>query len=267
MDPNELVRLHYSRDDLEGLVLGALAAAGVDVDDLHVDDLAGVDQLHAGFGAATAYLLDQLALAPAMSLLDVGSGVGGPARMAAARNGCKVSGIDLSADFVDLARSLTERVGLSNQVGYDVGSATDLPYPDASFSRAMMNHVGMNIADKAQVFAEVRRVLEPGGLFSVYEQMRLGNGALTFPLPWAEDEASSFVETRERYAALLEGAGFGVDHDEDRTAANAAGGPPTPGALSPAALFGPEFGERIANNIADTTAGTLGAVLMVARAT
>lgn len=266
MDPDDFVRQHYSRDDLEGVVLNALGAAGIDVDTLGVGDLAGLDQLHAGFGPATEYLLDRLALDPGMSLLDVGSGIGGPARMAAARNGCKVTGIDLSVDFVALARSLTERVGLGAQVGFDVGSATDLPYADASFERAMLNHAGMNIADKARVFTEVRRVLEAGGLFAVYEQMRTGDGSLTFPQPWADGEASSFVETRERYAGLLESSGFSVDLDEDRTAANAAGGPPAPGALSPVAVFGPEFGERIANNIAAAATGTLSSVLMVARA-
>lgn len=266
MDAEDLVRRHYSGDDLEAVVIGALRAAGLDIDALRIEDLAGLDQLHAGFGPATEHLLDSLALTPGITLLDVGCGVGGPARMAAARNGCQVTGIDLSPDFVDLARSLTERLGLTSQVSFDVGSATDLPYPDGSFARAMLNHVGMNIADKARLFAEVRRVLEPGGLFAVYEQMRTGDGELVYPLPWADDEASSFVETRQRYAELLDSAGFSVEHDEDRTAANAAGGPPAPGALGPGDLFGPGFEERLGNNIAAAMTGTLSAVLMVARA-
>ena len=266
MDAEDLVRGHYRGDDLEGVVLAALRDAGVDVDGLRAEDLAGLDQLHAGFGRATEHLLDALDLGPGATLLDVGCGVGGPSRMAAVRHGCRVRGIDLSPDFVDLARRLTERVGLSARVSHDLGSATDLPYEDGSFARAMLIHVGMNIADKATVFAEVRRVLEPGGRFAVYEQMRIGDGDLVYPLPWAEDEASSFVETRDRYAELLEGAGFVVEHEEDRTAANAAAGPPPPGALSPGTLFGPGFGERLGNNIAAAMAGTLGAVLMVARA-
>lgn len=266
MDAEDLVRRHYGGDDLEAVVLGALRAAGLDIDALRIEDLAGLDQLHAGFGPATEHLLDSLALTAGMALLDVGCGVGGPARMAAARHRCQVTGIDLSPDFVDLARSLTERLGLSSQVTYDVGSATDLPYPDGSFARAMLNHVGMNIADKARLFAEVRRVLEPGGLLAVYEQMRTGDDELVYPLPWADDEASSFVETRQRYAELLDGAGFSVKHDEDRTAANAAGGPPPAGALNPGDLFGAGFGERLGNNIAAAMAGTLSAVLMVAHA-
>lgn len=266
MDAEETVRAHYGRDDLEGVVRAALARAGVDVDTVRVDDLSGLDQLHAGFAPATEHLLDQLRLAAGMTLLDVGSGVGGPARLAAARHGCQVTGIDLSPPFVDLARTLTAWVGLSDSVHFDVGSATDLPYGDATFSRAMLNHVGMNIADKSAVFTEVRRVLEPGGRFGVYEQMRVGGGELTYPLPWADDATSSFVESRERYRALLQAAGFVIEQDEDRTAAVAAAGPPPDGALTPGDLFGPGFAERIGNNVAATMAGVLSPILLVVRA-
>jgi ubiquinone/menaquinone biosynthesis C-methylase UbiE len=266
LDTDRVVREHYSRDDLEGVVRAALGRVGVDVDAVRVEDLAGLDQLHAGSVAAAEYLLDALGLTAGMTLLDVGSGVGGPARLAAARYGCRVNGIDLSPDFVELARSLTEWVGLTALVTFDVGSATALPYEDGSFARAMLNHVGMNIADKGGVFAEVRRVLEPGALFAVYEQMRTGEGELTYPLPWAADERSSFVESRERYVELLASAGFVVERDEDRTAALAAAGPPPSGALTPADLFGPGFAERVTNNLAATRAGILGPVLIVARA-
>lgn len=264
MDVDDLVRGHYSDDDLEAVVIGALRSAGFDVDALRIEDLAGLDQLHAGFATATEHVLHSLALTPGITLLDVGCGVGGPARMAADRHGCHVTGIDLTPDLVNLARSLTDRLRLTSQVTFDVGSAIDLPYPDGSFSRAMLNHVGMNIADKALLFAEVRRVLEPGGLFAVYDQMRTGDGELVYPLPWADDEAASFVETRQHYTELLVSAGFRVDHDEDRTAAIFAGGPPSPGALSPRDLFGPAFEQQVGNNVAAFLTGTLSAVLMVA---
>jgi SAM-dependent methyltransferase len=266
MDAEDRVREHYSGDDLEGRVLDALRASGADVDALRVEDLGGLDQLHAGFGSATEHLLDALDLSADLTLLDVGCGVGGPARTAAARHGCRVTGIDLSADFVGVARSLTDRVGLSSLARFDVGSATELAYPDGSFDRAMLNHVGMNMPDKARVFAEVRRVLPEGGLFAVHEQMRIGEGELTFPMPWADDESSSFVEAKDRYLELLDAAGFAVELEEDRTAANAAAGPPPPGAADPGVLFGEGFVERITNNIHAAMAGTLAAVLVVARA-
>ncbi len=267
MDIEAIVRDHYGRDDLETVMLDALRGAGVDIDQLQVEDLSGLDQLHAGSVPATEHLLDALALTADTSLLDVGAGVGGPARLAAARHGGRVTGIDLSPEFVEVARRLTERVGLTDRVAFDVGSATAMPYDDAAFSRAMLIHVGMNIPEKDRVFTEVHRVLEPGGRFAVYEQMRVGDGDLTYPLPWATDESSSFVETREWYVQALQAAGFAVDSDEDRTAAvAAAGGPVGTGALGPGDVFGAGFDERIGNNIADTMAGKLSPILIVARA-
>ena len=265
MEPEEVVRQHYSGDDLEQRVFSALRSSGADPESLRLTDLSGIDHLHAGSLPATEHMLARLGLETDHRLLDVGCGIGGTARMAATRFGCKVKGVDLSPDFIGLARSLTDRLGLGELTEFDVASATELPYPDSSFDRAVMCHVGMNLPDKASVFAEVRRVLEPGGLFAVYDQMILAPGQLTFPLPWAEDPSSSFVETREGYAELLAAAGFEVEVDEDRTAA-AAATPPAPDALNPGHLFGAGFQERIGNNIAAAMAGTLGAVLMVGRA-
>jgi MPBQ/MSBQ methyltransferase len=265
MDVSELVRRHYGGADLVSGILAGLAAAGVDPDDLTVDQLAAVDQLHAGFSAATRHLLDRLELRRDMTLLDVGCGIGGPARMAAAQPGCQVLGVDLSPDFIDAAQALTARVGLSDHARFRVASADDLDLEGSSFERAMMLHVGMNLPDKAAVFAEVRRVLRPGGVFGLYEQMRTGPGELRYPLPWAEDDRSSFVASPEDYARDLEAAGFRVGPIEDRTAATRpAPGPQT--GLTPAAVFGPAFVERLANNIAGTRAGALSAVLILATA-
>lgn len=266
MNTEDVVRAHYRRDDLEGVALAALRRVGVDVDALRVEDLAGLDQLHAGAAIATEHVLDALDLSAEMSVLDVGAGVGGPARLAAARHGCRVTGVDLSPDFVAVARSLTDRVGLSALVSFEIGSALALPAGDAAFDRAMLSHVGMNIADKGAVFAEVRRVLVDGGRFAVYEQMRTGDGDLTYPLPWAHDEQSSFVEWREEYARLLVSAGFVVERDESLAPFLAASGPPRQEGLTPADLFGAGFDERIGNNLAAAFAGILSPVLIVARA-
>lgn len=265
MDIAELVRRHYSGDDLAGAILAALGAAGLDVEHLTVDDLGAVDQLHAGFSEATRYLQAQLGLGPGTRLLDVGCGIGGPARMAAADHGCPVTGVDLSPDFVAAARSLTERVTLSHLVEFQVTDGERLDVADASFDAAMMVHVGMNIPDKAAVFTEVRRALRGGGVFGLFEQMRVGPGDLPYPMPWASDDRSSFVATPAGYARDLASAGFAVVATEDRTAQTAlpAGPPPR---LNPAAVLGPGFAERIANNIAATRAGQLAAVLILARA-
>ncbi len=263
MDVSDLVRRHYGRGNLEETVLAELAGAGVDTARLTVADLAAVDQLHAGFLPATHHLLDQLALSPQLRLLDVGSGIGGPARAAAAAYGCSVVGIDLSPDFVRAAQALTERVQLTGLVEFRVSAGERLDLADASFDRAMMVHVGMNIEDKAAVFAEVRRVLRPEGLFAVYDQMQTGVGQPTYPLPWAEDERSSFLTTPDAYADHLETAGFTVV-GTDRTPMTAP--PPGPPRLGPAAVFGPGFAERMGNNLAATAAGHVSPVLILARA-
>ena len=265
MDIQDLVRQHYGDADLGERILDGLREAGVDTDQLTVDDLGGLDQLHAGSLPATRYLLERLELDDQTRLLDVGCGIGGASRVAAANYRCPVVGIDLSPDFIRVGRQLTEQVGLAGLVDLRVASGDRIDLADASLDRAMIIHVGMNIPDKPAVFAEVRRVLKPGAIFGVYEQMQVGDGEPPYPLPWAEDERSSFVETAETYALALQSTGFVVEHTEDRRAATA--GPPGPEPrLSPAAVFGPSFAERIANNIAATRAGILVPTVMIARA-
>jgi len=265
MDVGDVVREHYSGADLEHVLLQALREVGLDPDALEVNDLAGADQLHAGGLAGTSYLLRQLDLGPDARLLDVGCGVGGPARVAARQYRCRVVGVDLSPDFVRLAEHLTHRVGLTELVQHQVAAGEHLQFDDASFDRAMMLHVGMNIQDKVAVFTEVCRVLRPGGLFGLYEQMKTGNAAPTYPLLWAEDDTSSFLASPDSYVDDLKAAGFAVERVENRTGVSSL---PTPGQprLTPAALFGPSFAERLRNSAAATRAGLVQPVLVVARA-
>lgn len=263
MDIGDLVRQHYSGNDLAQGILAALAATGHDAASITVGDLAAVDQLHAGGAAATRYLFEQLGLGPTTRLLDVGSGIGGPARLAAAEFGCSVVGVDLSPDFVAAAERLSDVVGLSSSVEFLVTYGADTGLPDASFDCASLIHVGMNVPDKAALFAEVRRLVSDGGVFGVYEQMRVGPGDLTYPLPWAEDERSSFVAGPDDYVRDLTAAGFRVVRQENRMAAIARGGP-SPGGLDQAAVFGPVFAERIGNNLAAARAGVLAPMVLVA---
>lgn len=285
MEVEDLVKEHYGVGDLEAVLMAALEASGKDTAALTTADLSGVDQLHAGFRPATEHLLDRLEMSAGTRLLDVGCGVGGPARVAAER-GALVTGIDITPGFVRTATALTARVGLADRATFETVSAGEIPHEARSFDRAMLIHVGMNVPDKAALFTEVRRVLTDEGLFAVYEQMRVGAGDLTYPLPWAVDERSSFVATPDEYVAALTAAGFTIIDTEDRTAATMGpppGAPGGPGAarasgtsaaaaagaafpLSPAAIFGAEFMTRIANNMAATRAGDLGAVLILARA-
>lgn len=262
MDVHELVKDHYSPGNLTGAILSALSTAGTEVETLTAQDLFPLDQLHAGGGPTARHLIERLAPDAASHLLDVGCGIGGPSRMAATY-GAQVTGVDLSSEFVETATDLTQRAGLGAKVSFVATSGESLPFGDNTFDGAFMVHVAMNVPDKEAVFAEVRRVLRPDARFALFEQVRIGEGELTYPLPWAVDERSSFVEDVAGYTTALEAAGFSVEEVADRTASTL--GPP-PGGLSPAAVFGDAFTERVGNNIAATRSGILGAWLIVARA-
>jgi SAM-dependent methyltransferase len=261
VDVHELVARHYGAGDTTGKIVRALAEAGLDIERLGPADLFALDQLHAGGPAATQHVLDKLVVGPGVRLLDLGCGIGGTSRMAA-MTGAEVTGIDLSPSFIETAASLTALVRLEDRIRFLTAPGESLPLADASYDAAVMVHVGMNVPDKQAVFAEAHRVLAPGGRFAVYEQMRTGAGDLTYPLPWADDARSSFVEPVEDYVRQLEAVGFTIVEVEDRTSSTL-GGPPT-GPVTNATVFGPPFVERIGNNIAGTKAGLLGAILVVA---
>lgn len=263
MDVRDLVKQHYGAGDLSTAILGALAEAGIDIEHLTAPDVYPLDQLHAGGMPATRHALERLGIGPGMRVLDVGCGIGGPSRLAASY-GAQVTGIDLTPEFVETATALTGRVGLGDHATFVTTPGETLPFEDGSFDAAFMVHVGMNVPDKQAVFDEVHRVLVPGGRFALFEQVSTGKGEVSYPMPWAEDERSSFVETVADYRAHLENAGFTVEDVEDRTESTL--GPPPTGPMSPMVVFGPAFAERIGHNVSATRAGLLSAVLIVARA-
>ena len=265
MDVRDLVRAHYGDGGLDDAIVDVLAEAGVDTDHITVKDLASLDQLHAGGAAATALLLEKMQLAPRMSLLDVGSGLGGPSRMAAEEYDVQVTGVDLTLEFVNAANALTTRVGLQDRVRFLTTSGETLPFEDESFDAAMMIHVGMNIPDKSSVFREVHRVLSHRSVFGLYEQVRRDPGQLGYPLPWAEDERSSFVETADAYVQALAVAGFRDIQVHDRTGPVPGTDPPD-ALLNPSAILRSKYIKGVGNHISATKAGLLGGVLVLGRA-
>jgi ubiquinone/menaquinone biosynthesis C-methylase UbiE len=210
------VAQHYARSDLERAILDALVVSGKDIARLTPADLSPVDEFHAGGREATIELAAQVGFAPGMHILDVGCGIGGPSRFFAAERGCRVTGIDLTDAYVETARALAQRVGLADRVTYRQASALALPFEPGTFDGAYMMHVGMNIADKPGLCAEVRRVLKPGGLFAIYDIMRTGEGELRFPLHWATTSATSFVVGTAEYRRALDAAGFDIVKERDR---------------------------------------------------
>lgn len=209
---------HYTRGGLEDTILQAVGRMGLDPDRLKAIDLAPADEFHVGGLDATRELATQMELEPGLRMLDVGSGIGGPARYFAAEHQCKVTGVDLTEEFVQVARSLTQRTKLDHLVGFVQASALNLKFSPESFDRAYMIHVGMNIADKASLFREVRRVLKRGGKFAIFDILRAGDAPMTYPVPWASSEETSFVVDKKSYREALEKAGFRVERERVRTA-------------------------------------------------
>jgi ubiquinone/menaquinone biosynthesis C-methylase UbiE len=269
------VARHYTHGSLRATILGALTSMGVDIDNLRPDDLAMADEFHLGWRAATVEFAEALGLKPSDHVLDVGSGIGGPARFFAEAHGCRVTGIDLTEEFVAVAEDLTRRCGLADRVAFRQASALALPFEDAAFDVATMIHVGMNIADKAGVFAQMWRVLKAGGRFGVYDIMRMGDEALPYPMPWAQTPETSFVEEPATYRRLLEEAGFRIEKERNRRdfalrlgremredmARN--GVPP----LSLHILAGPAMPERLGNVMKALADGLIAPVEMITRKT
>lgn len=201
------VAANYAMRGLLERILAQVQANGGDPQALRPEDLGPHESLHVGGAQATADLVAQLDLAPGMRVIDIGCGIGGPARQIAQRYGVTVEGVDVTPDFVAVADELSRRAGVAG-VRFVEASALALPFAAGSFDRALLIHVGMNIADKARLFAEAARVLRPGAGFAVYEEMRVGPGPLPFPMPWAGGPDISFVETPDTYVDLAQAAGF-----------------------------------------------------------
>lgn len=275
MELEQSVAQHYTHGSLEQAIFAALAAAGNDLDHLAPADLAPVDEFHIGGRQATADFAAGLEIEPGLDLLDIGSGLGGASRFFAHERGCRVTGIDLTEEYVRAAGTLAQRVGLENQVSYQRASALALPFAPRSFDGAYMLHVGMNIQDKANLFAEVHRVLKPGGIFGIYDVMRESTeGDLSFPVPWASSPDTSFVESAAAYRRLLENAGFAVQKERSRReyaieffrqmrARAAQGGPPT---LGLHILMGVSAPQKVANMIDNLERGLISPTEIISRA-
>ncbi len=271
MSLEQSVSRHYEHGSLEATILDTLKRVGKDPDKLVHGDLALVDEFHIGGRPATRHLGDQLYLPRGARVLDVGSGIGGPSRFFAAERGWTVEGIDLTPEYVEVATNLSRRVGLGDVTNYRQASATALPFADATFDGAYMLHVGMNIADKKTVFADVRRVLKPGGLFAIYDAMRESDGPFSYPVPWSSEPATNHIESAAAYEALLRAAGFTVVTKDNRREsalesmrkrATQSG----PQGLGLPIVMGPTAAQKIANMMGMIERGVFAPIELISRA-
>jgi SAM-dependent methyltransferase len=263
------VRDHYRATGLTERLKKVLAAHGPNDQLLMPQQLGTLDQFHTRGLAATAELARLAGITADAAVLDVGSGVGGPARFLAATFGCRVTGVDLSESFVDAARYLSERTGQSAQVSFEVGSALALPFDNGRFDVVLLQHVAMNIADRARLYGEIRRALKSGGRFATFDAVLI-SGELHYPLPWARTPATSFLLTADATCEAIELAGFRtLIRQDDTEAAKAwinqlrASGPPP--SLNLGVVMGPgfEFAQLITNLGRNLLEGRLGILTAV----
>ena len=214
---------HWGKGDVYALIVAALAKMAKPLDGLTVEDLAPVDHFHARGLPATVELADRLAIRPGQHILDIGCGLGGPARYLAKRFQCRVSGLDITPPFVEAANKLTRLLRMEGQVTFEHGDGQRLPYADASFDGAYTQHVTMNVADRPAFFAEAYRVLKPGAFFALTEHGLGQEGDPHYPLPWSMDGSGAYLIAPAETRALLERAGFEAIAVEDTGAKYAAG--------------------------------------------
>jgi ubiquinone/menaquinone biosynthesis C-methylase UbiE len=214
---NDTIQDQYStglsRNDIER----ALLSAGKDLDRLAPGDLGLLEDFHTMGRLATAQLVDLAQISSESEVLDAGSGVGGTARYVAERYGCRVTAVDLTDEYCETNRWLNRLVGLDDRISVRQADVTALPFADGSFDVAISQHVQMNVADKARLYSEARRVLKKGGRLAVWDIMIGGGGELRYPLPWADHPARSHLVTPDELRAVIESAGFAVEDWNDLT--------------------------------------------------
>ena len=212
------IEQQYNRPHLYEAILERLQAQSLDLTQISRKDIAAVDEFHVR-GAEVSKEIAQAHDLQGKYLLDVGCGIGGPCRMLADEFNCKVEGIDLNPEFIRTAQKLTSLVGLEDKIGFQVANALELPFEDNSFDVVWTQHVQMNIADKASLYAEIKRVLQSQGAFIYYDIFQGNNGPVDFPVPWADTSSISHLMSSRDLDKLLAELGFKRMETKDQTQA------------------------------------------------
>ncbi len=248
---------YWDKGDTPGRVRTALVKAGLTSDKVSLEEIAPIDHFHARGLPATIDLANRLPIKAGQHILDIGCGVGGPARYMANRFGCKVSGLDITPGFIEAGDELSKLTGMSEEVDLRVGDGVALPYQDQTFDGSYSQHVTMSVANRTGFFAEAYRVIKPGGFFGLSEHGLGSAGDPHYPLPWADRPEICFFVTRSETEQYLAEAGFErievvdtgqkyVDaYRELLAGASTEEGPP---ALGPHVLGGDDMAERAANS-------------------
>lgn len=213
----ESIHSYYSPSDLYSQIMAALVRLGVDPDKPTLDDLKPVDEFHIRGAVATSELITLSGFTRDMHIIEVGCGIGGSARRLAHDVGCRVTGIDLSDEYVETAKRLTQLLGMDERVSFCAGSALELPFVDNSFDGAWSIQMGMNVEDKVTWIREIHRVLKPGSNLVLYEVCGGANTPVYFPVPWAQDGSMSFLVPPVSFRNIVAATGFDITDWRDLT--------------------------------------------------
>lgn len=204
------IAAHYHTPDLLDAIVDGLARSGANPEGPSLEDLAPVDEFHTAGRITTLKALAMTPVEAGMTVLDAGCGIGGTARCLAKEKECRVTGIDLTPGYIEVARVLTERTGLSDVCEFHNGSVLDMSFADGSFDAAISFHVAMNIKDRPRFYAELARVSRSGAPLCLFDVMKGPAAGMYYPVPWAETEANSFLKTPEETSDLVRQAGFEI---------------------------------------------------------
>ena len=208
MEYEEAINIQYGQKNLVDKILETLKSEGINTAEMIRNAFAPIDELHLLGNKATLELAQEVGLNEKMKILDVGCGIGGPARTLVSNFGCHVTGLDLSKEYCQAADLINKYVGLSDMIEIQQGNALEMPFSDAIFDVVFLQHVLMNIADKGRFFSQIKRVLRSKGRLALYTICEGDISPINYPVIWANSAEINFLLPAIKLRNFISSNGF-----------------------------------------------------------